>query len=226
MNNASLTRQQVRELDGRAVDEYGVPSVVLMENAGRGCVDLLERLGIQGPVALMCGKGNNGGDGLVMARRLDLLGYQVRLLLVGDFADNPPDAAINAEIIARMQLPCTRLDTKSPNWGDVQLLLDGVDWIVDALLGIGARGDPRPPLDTLLRMLNDHPARKFALDVPSGLDADTGQPGSPTFRADHTCTFVAPKAGFGQAVAAPWLGQVHVADIGAPRRLIREICGG
>lgn len=224
MNTASLTRQQARELDRRASSEYGVPSIVLMENAGRGCVDLLEQLGIQGPIALVCGKGNNGGDGLVMARHLDLRGYPVRMLWVGDFTENPPDAATNAAIVEHMRLPCTRLDSGSPNWTEVRSLLEGVDWIVDALLGTGARGDPRPPLDTLLRLLNDQPARKFAVDVPSGLDADTGQAGSPTFRADHTCTFVAPKVGFRAPEAAHWLGQLHVADIGAPRCLIEEIC--
>lgn len=219
MENAFLTREQVRELDLLATREFGIPGLVLMENAGRGCADVLERQGIRGPVVIACGKGNNGGDGFVLARHLDLRGYAVRLVLVGDLAAGPPDASANWRVVRKMGLPFVQLSEEAPRWSELDDVLEQADWIVDALLGIGARGNPRPPLDQLIGRLNAQAARKFAIDVPSGLDANSGQPGEPTFRADHTCTFVARKLGFAHPGAAAWLGETHVADIGAPRVL-------
>jgi NAD(P)H-hydrate epimerase len=100
--------------------------------------------------------------------------------------------------------------------------LEGAGWIVDALLGTGSQGDPRPPLDSLIVQLNAHSSTKLAVDLPSGLDCDTGVASRHTIRALHTCTFVAQKPGFLQPDAAVYTGKVHVLDIGAPRRLIEE----
>ena len=99
----------------------------------------------------------------------------------------------------------------------------GADWIVDAMLGTGARGEPRPPIDAAIDWMNAQPARKLAVDVPSGLDCDTGEPAVHTIRADHTCTFAAMKIGFTQPAAKPFTGTVHVCDIGVPPRLIEEL---
>lgn len=107
--------------------------------------------------------------------------------------------------------------------GDLRSILDGTEWIVDALLGTGAKGNPRPPLDEFIEQLNAFPAHRLAIDLPSGLDADTGLPGQPTFRADHTCTFVARKRGFSAPASQEFVGLVHVLDIGAPRRLVDEV---
>ena len=101
-------------------------------------------------------------------------------------------------------------------------LLEGAAWIVDALLGTGSHGDPRPPLDAVIDQLNAHPAMKLAVDLPSGLDCDTGVASRHTVRAQHTCTFVAQKPGFLQPDAGAYTGQVHVLDIGAPRKLVEE----
>ena len=100
--------------------------------------------------------------------------------------------------------------------------LPGANWVVDALLGTGASGDPRPPMSGLIEQLNGANARKLAVDLPSGLDCDTGIPSNPTFRADHTCTFVAPKVGFANPAAREFLGTVSVHDIGVPRKLLEE----
>src|SRR5262245_44871408 len=94
-----LTRQQVRELDRRAIEEFGVPGIVLMENAGRGVVETICRLGLPGPVAVCCGKGNNAGDGLVIARHLENRGYGVQVLLWAVQGELPPDAAANLRIV-------------------------------------------------------------------------------------------------------------------------------
>src|SRR5262245_39006607 len=101
MPPSALTRAQVREVDRRAIEVYGLSGLVLMENAGRGCVDVLASLGCRGPVAVVCGKGNNAGDGFVIARHLDLRGIAVKVLLLGSPADLRGDAAANYAIIAR-----------------------------------------------------------------------------------------------------------------------------
>jgi NAD(P)H-hydrate epimerase len=222
MADAYLTRYWAQKIDERAVDEFDMVGLVLMENAGRGCADLLDRLGIDGTVVICCGKGNNAGDGLVMARHLDLRGYRVKVLLWCAPESLRGDASRNYEIARRAELPLVACPARS----DAAWLrgeLGDADWIVDALLGTGSRGEPRPPLDAVIDVLNDHPARKLAVDLPSGLDCDTGEPASHVFRADHTATFVAPKAGFRSAAARPLLGTVHVLDIGAPRLLVQEI---
>lgn len=221
MKTQHLNRHQAREIDRLAVQEYGLSGLVLMENAGRACADTLHRLGIAGPVTICCGRGNNAGDGFVIARHLDLWGETVRVLLFSDPSRLSGDAAANHAVLTKCDVPVLLLNSADDERFE-RALLDA-DWIVDALLGTGARGDPRPPLDDVVRRLNDHPAKRMAVDLPSGLDCDTGEPANPTFRADHTCTFVGAKAGFVAASAQEFIGQVHVLDIGAPRKLMEEM---
>ena len=220
-----LSRQQSRRVDQMAIDKYGMLGVVLMENAGRGCADVLCQLGIRGPVIICCGAGNNAGDGFVIARHLDLRNEPVRVLLWCEPQRLRGDAAHNYHVLLQSQVPIVECAGRAePDWLNGQL--HGADWIVDALLGTGAEGEPRPPFDRVIDILNAFPARKMAVDLPSGLDCDTGLPSRCTFRADHTCTFVASKLGFHEETAGPFLGQVHVLDIGAPRRLMEDLLGG
>jgi NAD(P)H-hydrate epimerase len=218
---SALTRDQVREIDRRAMDEYGLPGLVLMENAGRGCVLSLLSHGCQGPVVICCGKGNNGGDGFVMARHLEARGIAVKVLLLADPNSLCGDAATNHAIALKCGIPIEVL-TATITAAEIDRHLQGADWIVDALLGTGAQGDPQPPISTVIERINAGPARKFAVDLPSGLNCDTGEPATPTIRADVTCTFVAPKCGFHNPAAAPFLGTVEVLDIGVPGKLLRE----
>jgi len=218
----SLTRAEVREVDRRAIEEFDVPGIVLMENAGRGCVEVLQSLGCNGPVAIVCGKGNNAGDGFVIARHLDIRRIPVKLLLIGAPDELRGDAATNYAVAARSQLPMIDLSNRfeAARFADE---LKGVEWIVDALLGTGSTGAPRPPMDEAIRLMNAASAKRMAVDLPSGLDCDAGEQAEPTFRADHSCTFVVAKVGFQNSAAGPFLGQVHVVDIGAPRVLIENI---
>jgi len=220
----TATRSQCREIDARATAEYGIPSLLLMENAGRGVADVLTRLGIDGPVVVCCGKGNNAGDGFVVARHLELRGHDVRVLVWADPAELTGDAGVNYQIVARLGVP---LEVFSLQHDAAKLAghLSGASWCVDALLGTGARGEPRPPLDAVIDQINAAALARLAIDLPSGLDCDTGQTAVHTIRADHTCTFVAAKPGFYVAGAAAFTGHVHVLDIGAPRRLINEVLG-
>jgi NAD(P)H-hydrate epimerase len=218
-----LTRDQMRALDRRAIEQYGVPGPVLMENAGRGAAELLLGLGVRGRVVVCCGKGNNGGDGYVIARHLDNRRVNVNVLLFAHPQELTGDAATAYRIIAFSELPVAIFDRPPLSEENLRRELAGADWIVDALCGTGLQGPVLPPLDQAVAAINAAGARVLAVDLPSGLDCDTGQPLGPAIRADHTATFVAMKKGFANPAAAPWLGQVHIVDIGAPRRLLEDV---
>jgi NAD(P)H-hydrate epimerase len=217
----ALTREQVREIDRRAAEEFGLPGIVLMENAGRGCALSLLRQGCRGPVIICCGKGNNGGDGFVIARHLDAAGIQVKILLFADPAALRGDAAANCAVAEKSRLPMVVVPA-NVSAAEIDTHLTGAEWIVDALLGTGAKGNPQPPILTAIERLNASPAKTLAVDLPSGLDCDTGEPATPTILADVTCTFVARKLGFANPSAVEYLGTVEVIEIGVPAVLLRQ----
>jgi NAD(P)H-hydrate epimerase len=211
-----LTAAQARALDQYATHTLGVPGVVLMENAGRNMAHLLLKLGVSGPVVVCCGKGNNGGDGFVIARHLDLAGVAVRTLLFADPAALTGDAAVNFAILSKCGLAVEVM----PGTARLREQLSSADWVVDALFGSGLKGDIKPPFDGIIAALNASGKRTLAVDIPSGLDADTGLPLGCAVRATHTATVVAPKAGFAAASARAYLGEVHVIDMGVPAQLL------
>jgi NAD(P)H-hydrate epimerase len=215
-----LSREQVRALDRRAIEEFGVPGVVLMENAGRGAAEVLMGLGCKGPMVICCGKGNNGGDGFVIARHLDNRRIPVRVLLFADPSKLTGDAAVNYQIIARSGLEISVYDGEFVNDAKVRSELAKAEWIVDALFGTGLTGPVRKPFDQIIQSINESNRRVLAVDIPSGLDCDTGRPLGLTVRAEHTVTFVAEKKGFANPLAKNWTGHVHVLDISGPRRLL------
>ncbi len=213
----ALTRHALREIDRRAIEEYGIPGVVLMENAGRNAAELLRDLNpLRLRVAIVCGPGNNGGDGFVMARHLDRLGLTVNTYLFAEPTSLSPDAAVNYRIVERMGLPITVMPSPTAN------LFHGYGWVVDALFGTGLTRAPASPFDAVINAINQSSAQVLAVDVPSGLDCDTGRPLGACVRAHHTVTFVGMKEGFLYPEARPFVGEVHFADIGAPRRLVDE----
>jgi NAD(P)H-hydrate epimerase len=222
MNYPTLTREQSRRIDRLAAEEFGMSGLVLMENAGRGVADVLCKLGIAGPVVICCGKGNNAGDGFVIARHLDLRGYSVRVLVWADPAELTGDAEVNFQILKKTTVPIEIFGNCHDSERLAKLLTDAA-WIVDALLGTGARGEPRAPLDTVIDQLNAATAPKLAIDLPSGLDCDTGMAALHTIRAAQTCTFVAAKPGFFVPDAEQYIGRLHVLDIGAPRQVIEKV---
>jgi NAD(P)H-hydrate epimerase len=217
-----LSRDEVRAIDCRAIEEFGVPGVVLMENAGRGATEVLLGLGVRGPVTICCGKGNNGGDGFVIARHLDIHRVPVRLLLFARPEELTGDAAINYRIVEKSGPPITVRTGPDLDEAALARELAGSEWIADALFGTGLAGPVRSPLDRVIAAINASGARVLAVDIPSGLDCDTGQPLGATVRAQHTVTFVAQKKGFAAPSAREWLGQVHVVGIGAPRILVGD----
>jgi NAD(P)H-hydrate epimerase len=221
LNLRPLSRAEVRDVDRRAIEEFGMPGIALMENAGRGAAELLVQLGIDGPVIVCAGRGNNGGDGFVIARHLQNQGFDVEVLLYADAKALEGDAATNFHILeaAGSQIveftPLTKDATPPP------FNFDPCDWIVDALLGTGMRGTVREPYATVIRQINEAGKRVLAVDLPSGLDCDTGQPLGVCIRAAHTATFVSRKLGFDAPGASQFTGEVHVVDIGVPRALLK-----
>jgi NAD(P)H-hydrate epimerase len=216
-----LTCAEIRRVDAVASDEYGIPSVVLMENAGRGAAELIHQLAPEGRVALLCGRGNNGGDGFVIARHLEAIGRKLEVLLFASPASLSTDAMVNYQILRRSHIPVESLLNPDDSELAARLMPSAV--VVDALLGTGAKGNPRSPLDGVIRVANHVNALRVAIDVPSGLDADFGTHGDCCFRADHTLTFVAEKVGFHTSDARRMLGQVHILPIGLTSQVLRSM---
>jgi NAD(P)H-hydrate epimerase len=223
MTHFALSRNEVRELDRRAINEYGVPGIVLMENAGRGAAELLLRLNPERKrILILCGFGNNGGDGFVMARHLQNAGLEVDVLLFGQIDQLSRDTNVNAKIWQKSG-PLWTADPISPLDADIRRVIDGAQgWIVDALFGTGMTRPLSAPFDQVISAVNASGHPILAVDLPSGLDCDTGEPLGPTIKATHTATFVALKKGFLNPNAKPWVGEVHVIDIGAPKKLVDE----
>jgi NAD(P)H-hydrate epimerase len=220
-----LNRNQVRELDRRAIEEFGVPGIVLMENAGRGVAEFVASLVPRpptAPVVICCGKGNNAGDGFVIARHLDNRGIPVEILLFAEPGEIQGDAATNLAIVQNSGIEPEEF-TSNVDDESLQTRLARAACLVDALLGTGARGAPRPPLDRVIRAMNASGKRIVAVDLPSGLDCDSGEAPGEAICAAHTCTFVAPKPGLLLDRAREFVGQLHVIDIGAPRKLVEEV---
>ena len=231
----SLTREQVRAVDLQAIEDYSLPGIVLMENAGRNAAQLLmavaslDRVNPPLRVAIVCGGGNNGGDGFVIARHLENLGAEIKILLACNPSVYRGDAAINHAVAVRAGIPIDQLESAPMEaWSAA---LAGSEWIVDALLGTGSSGAPRGAVATAIRAINlaRHPhgsdsraGKIFAVDIPSGLDCDTGLAAGECLRADVTATFVARKIGFDAPGAGAFTGAIHVLDIGVPRRLLDE----
>src|SRR5262245_35222867 len=204
MTPFSLSRAEVRELDDRAIHEFGVPGVVLMENAGRGATELLvQRNPDRQRVLILCGPGNNGGDGFVMARHLQNAGLEVDVLLFGRVDQLSPDSNVNAKIWQKSG-PLWTVDPVGLLEVDVRRVLEGAQgWIVDALFGTGMTRALGPPYDEVISAVNASGRPVFAVDLPSGLDCDSGVPLGPTIKATHTATFVALKKGFLNPKAKP-----------------------
>ena len=221
MNTLYLRREQARQVDRWAMDCLGLSGQVLMENAGRGCVESLLRRGVRGPVLVCCGKGNNGGDGLVIARWLAIAGVEARVIVWGPVDHAAADAIANLRILEAAG-HVVHVVSDGTGLPELMQYAQGGDWIVDALLGTGTVGAPREPLSSVIEAINQLPAKRCAIDIPSGLDADTGTVSGSVIRADLTCTMVAPKIGFQTSSALPFLGEVEIVSIGFPLAWLRD----
>jgi NAD(P)H-hydrate epimerase len=213
-----LSRSEVRELDRRAIEEYGVPSIVLMENAGTravgfcGCLDVKRS---RRPTLILCGRGNNGGDGFVIARHLDLEGVPVTICLTAeDESQLSTDCRINYRIVKASGIPILHQMTLPQLEKDTR--------IIDCLFGTGLDRPLSGAYADLVEAVNASGKDVVAIDIPSGLDCDTGEPLGPTIKAKDTITFVAYKKGFLNPKSEAYTGDIFEVDIGAPKKLLDE----
>ena len=282
-----LTREQARQIDRTAIQEMKIPGIVLMENAGRGCAEILLReitdLNTKDPqpgkmkntpfspkgqtplqteprgnlkkgadplqasdlsrylvsperasplfqitskhgVVICCGPGNNGGDGFVIARHLHLAGVPVKIIVLANPQQYRGDAAVNWQIVQRMPIETvfsSQDNILSQKDFDIASQLSTVTevlttWIVDAILGTGSSGPLRQSLVPWVQAINQASARRLAVDLPTGMDCDTGVVDPVAIVADITCTFVDWKQGFTHPDADRYLGRVEIVNIGCP----------
>ncbi|HEY3298030.1 MAG TPA: NAD(P)H-hydrate dehydratase [Armatimonadota bacterium] len=216
------TSDQMREFDSRAVEEFGVPSIVLMENAGRLTSDVACRLlgtPLGKRICVLAGKGNNGGDGFVAARHLRDAGAQVSVFLVGHHSGVKGDARINLDSLLKTGLEVTPANSLS----DVKCSLAESDLIIDAIFGTGLTGDVKGFPAELIKAVNSSSCPVLAVDIPSGLDADTGKILGVCVEADCTVTFALPKVGLLTYPGADYAGRLIVGSIGLPSQLFDEV---
>lgn len=221
----ALTADAMRAADRYTIDEYGLPSFTLMETAGRGCAEHIQDA--YGPledeaVVVLCGKGNNGGDGLVVARHLLTEGARVHVVLASAPDALSDDAAHNLSLLRQLEADGTAGERLTIG------TLEGLDALteavvslrpclyVDALLGTGLTSDVREPIRGLVTWVNEREAPTVALDVPTGLHSDTGAVLGVAVRADRTVTMAAPKVGLRVGEGPTRAGTVEVVDIGMP----------
>ena len=225
MNQDALwfSRAALAEVDRRATQDFGIPVAVLMENAGRGAAEITRAYtNPESRVLIVAGPGNNGGDALVAARHLANRGHPVQILLTNKKEKYSGAAASQLEIVRKMGLEI--LDEAEPaeafkNWLSESHVDDAV---VDGIFGTGLSRPITGLIAKLITAINDSERRVVSVDIPSGMDCDTGEPLGIAVRAVHTISFCGMKIGFQSAAAVGYLGQVSIGDIGAPRKLLEE----
>src|SRR5512140_2103507 len=222
-----LNTQQMREADRQTIDDIGIPSVVLMENAGRQAVAAMEAAFddlATSRVAVLCGRGSNGGDGFVVARTLAQRGIESTVFLLGSVADVRGDARTNLEILGRVGLTVVEI-TNSQEWELHFTEISECDLIVDAIVGTGFRGPLSGLLETVVADVNGLGVPVVAIDLPTGLSADSHEIDGTAIEASMTVTLAAPKIPLVLPPADAYAGDLVIADIGIPSTLIDELDG-
>jgi NAD(P)H-hydrate epimerase len=216
----AVSIDQMREVDRLMTEEVGISLLQMMENAGR-CLATHARAMLDGDVRgrrilVLAGRGGNGGGGLAAARRLSIWGADVAVTLAQPPADMRGVPRQQLAILEWMGIPAHAA-------GDRAGLNRDADLVIDALIGYSLRGAPAAPVAALIRAANDSSQPVLALDLPSGLDGDSGQPSEPTIRATETLTLALPKRGLLTPIARPWVGTLYLADISVPERVYRRL---
>ena len=210
-----LTSAEMREIDNHTIEVLGIPGIVLMENAARGvCEVIYDR--VRGSSALVvCGKGNNGGDGLAVARNLYNMGYDVEVILTAPVEELKGDAKKNAEILSALPVPVHVVDSTEKLF-ELYTFAKECDFIVDGLFGTGLSKPLSGFYAELVDFINRLNKTVISIDIPSGLSADTGQVIGPHVKADYTVTFAFPKVAHVMPPACYSVGEVFVVDISIP----------
>ena len=223
-----LTSAEMKECDRAAIRTLKIPGMILMENAGRGVADSIEKN--YGPVQnrsflIVCGKGNNGGDGFVVARHLLLRRANVTVVMLADPKEYTNDAKVNYEIIKSLAqgdaAGCRLISLRSPK---TLTTVPKHNFIIDAIFGTGFSGMVREPYRKIIEWINQQEGIKVAIDSPSGLDADTGKVGGIGVRADLTVTMCVRKTGLVIGDAQAYTGKTEIVDIGFPPEILNRNC--
>ncbi len=230
MKIRTLSIKQAQDADRRATAEYGIPSLLLMENAGIGLARQIQNMLIAPinicRVVMICGIGNNGGDAFVAARHLLRQDIRPDVFVLGDPAKMKEEAAVNYRIIQKLGIRCEsadRFQERQKEWGRVPVV------IVDALLGIGFVPPVRPPVADMIAQIKNFKknyivtVKTVAVDIPSGLHGDDGVVGPEVVQADMTVTFASIKQGLKKPEARGCVGRIEVVDIGIPDALTQEV---
>ncbi len=223
MSRFELTRTQARAIDEAAINKHGIPGLTLMENASRAVVgEAITMLDHDVPgrsVLVLCGGGNNGGDGFAVSRMLHDAGAKITIVTLRPLESYTGDSLTNLERCQAMGMVIADA-TDSPI--NTLRQLDPHEMIIDAIMGTGLSSTVRRPLDKVIDWINHQRAMVLSVDIPSGLDCDTGKALGTAVEADSTVTFIATKVGFAKANAGRHTGRVIVADIGTPPHLLEQ----
>lgn len=214
-------RKEIKDIDRKAVEKYGIPETVLMENAGHEVVlAMTERYGdLTGKrVSVIAGKGNNGGDGFVIARHLYNRNVRVEVFLLGTSSDIKGAAKINLNILKKVGITLY----EKVSFKDLNINLRHADIIVDAIFGTGLSSEVKKPFSDVINLINSSGKPVVSVDIPSGISSDTGEILGVAVRADLTVTFVLPKRGIILFPGAEYAGVIKIADIGIPAKVIEE----
>ncbi len=219
-----VTAEEMRALDQQAIEGLGIPGLILMENAGRGVAEAILQhypTEARAGISILIGPGNNGGDGFVVARHLFQQGFWVELMLLTSGEKFKGDALVNYRISRALKLPLTEiLDEDQVHMAEPLLRQCGL--IVDALFGTGLKREVTGRFARVIQMANDSGRPIVAVDIPSGLCADTGRPLGACIRADLTVTMALAKTGHVTMPGADYTGRLEVVDIGIPDFLVQE----
>ncbi|VBB05814.1 atp-dependent (s)-nad(p)h-hydrate dehydratase [Lucifera butyrica] len=218
------TAREMREIDRKTIEEYGIPGVVLMENAGMQVVNCIENILeslVEQKICIFAGTGNNGGDGYVAARHLYNRGANVKVFLIGEKEAVSGDARLHLDILSRMGINVQEVAGER-DWNKVKIATAFAACLVDGLLGTGFRGEMTGAMATAAGIINGAGKTVVSIDIPSGVDADTGQVRSLAVCATYTVTFGLPKPGLFLYPGASHVGEMVIADIGIPKPLLND----
>ncbi len=210
----------MRQIDEKAIRVFGIPSLLLMENAGAACAFEAFRLAGRNNPVIFAGKGNNGGDGFVAARHLANRGLKPVVFYFQRPAEMKPDPLVNFRILEKMKVSLIDCSVKLPAQS-IKSTLKSAGVVVDALFGTGLSKPLVEPFSTVVAWINASRRRVVAVDIPSGMNADTGEVMGVCVRADLTVTLGLPKKGFLNRKAKVFTGRVKVADISIPGILLK-----
>jgi hydroxyethylthiazole kinase-like uncharacterized protein yjeF len=213
-----VSNEQMQSMDKKTIEKIGIPGVVLMENAGRGCAETIfeymDENDLHGEIAVYCGKGNNGGDGYVVARYLWEAGFHVHVFSVGDPEKLSGDALTNYRVCTNLKIPVMQIKSETDLPSEEQ-----PEVIVDALLGTGIRGAVTGLMAEVIEHINRQPGLVFAIDVPSGISGNSAAVNGAVVMADATITMALPKLGHLFFPARGYVGDLHVVPIGIPENI-------